>query len=152
MITPWAAAMTQSASLRSRSAANSFIDEIAAQNAAVKDAAKQHQVAIVKFAGSKTDKVGNDTYRDGQYWYNYSQVMKTLAPCTNDTKGAFSSQVNAIEPAGATNAAAGLELAKGQAGRSDAKKVVIFFTDGTPTTRAISLQRSPRAPLETLRI
>lgn len=119
-----------------KSAANSFIDEIAAQNAAVKDAAKQHQVAIVKFAGNKTDKVGNDTYRDGQYWYNYSQVMKTLAPCTNDTKGAFSSQVNAIEPAGATNAAAGLGLAKGQAGRSDAKKVVIFFTDGTPTTQS----------------
>lgn len=119
-----------------KSAANSFIDEIAKQNATVKDAAKQHQVAIVKFAGKKTDKVGNDTYRDGGYSYNYSQVMKTLAPCTNDTKGAFSSQVNAIEPAGATNAAAGLELAKGQAGRSDAKKVVIFFTDGTPTTQS----------------
>lgn len=119
-----------------KSAANSFIDEIAKQNATVKDAAKQHQVAIVKFAGSKTDKVGNDTYRDGGYSYNYSQVMKTLAPCTNDTKGAFSSQANAIKPAGATNAAAGLELAKGQAGRSDAKKVVIFFTDGTPTTQS----------------
>lgn len=117
-----------------KSAANSFIDEIAKQNAMVKDAAKQHQVAIVKFAGKKTDKVGNDTYRDGGYSYNYSQVMKTLAPCTNDTKGAFSSQVNAIKPAGATNAAAGLEFAKGQAsGRSDAKKIVIFFTDGTPT-------------------
>lgn len=117
-----------------KSAANSFIDEIATQNAAVKDAAKQHQVAIVKFAGSKTDKVGNDTYRDGQYWYNYSQVMKTLALCTNDTKDAFKSQVNTIEPTGATNAAAGLELAKGQtSGRSDVKKVVIFFTDGTPT-------------------
>lgn len=117
-----------------KSAANSFIDEIAKQNATVKDAAKQHQVAIVKFAGDKTDKVGNDTYYDGRNWYNYSQVMKTLAPCTNDTKGDFSSQVNAIKPAGATNAAAGLELAKSQAsGRSDAKKVVIFFTDGTPT-------------------
>lgn len=117
-----------------KSAANSFIDEIAKQNATVKNAAKQHQVAIVKFAGDKTDKVGNDTYYDGRNWYNYSQVMKTLAPCTNDTKGDFSSQVNAIKPAGATNAAAGLELAKGQAsGRSDAKKVVIFFTDGTPT-------------------
>lgn len=117
-----------------KSTANSFIDEIAKQNATVKDAAKQHQVAIVKFAGNKTDKVGNDRYRDDGNWYNYSQVMKTLAPCTNDTKSAFSSQVNAIKPAGATNAAAGLELAKGQAsGRSDAKKVVIFFTDGTPT-------------------
>lgn len=120
-----------------KSAANSFIDEIAVQNAAVKDAAKQHQVAIVKFAGSKTDKVGNDTYRDGGYSYNYSQVMKTLAPCTDETKDAFSSQVDAINPAGATNAAAGLELAKGQtSGRSDAKKVVIFFTDGTPTTQS----------------
>lgn len=114
-----------------KSAANSFIDEIAKQNAAVKDETKQHQVAIVKFAGSKTNKVGNDTDRNG---YNYSQVMKTLAPCTSDTKGDFSSQVNAIKPAGATNAAAGLELAKDQtSGRSDAKKVVIFFTDGTPT-------------------
>lgn len=120
-----------------KSAANSFIDEIATQNAAVKDAAKQHQVAIVKFAGNKTDKVGNDTYRDGGYSYNYSQVMKTLAPCTDETKDAFSSQVNNINPAGATNAAAGLELAKGQtSGRSDAKKVVIFFTDGTPTTQS----------------
>lgn len=120
-----------------KSAANSFIDEIAKQNATVKDAAKQHQVAIVKFAGNKTDKVGNDTYRDDGYRYNYSQVMKTLAPCTNDTKGDFSSQVNAIKPAGATNAAAGLELAKGQTSkRSDAKKVVIFFTDGKPTTQS----------------
>lgn len=117
-----------------KSAANSFIDEIAKQNATVKDAVKQHQVAIVKFAGNKTDKVGNDKYRDDGNWYNYSQVMKTLAPCTNDTKSDFSSQVNAIKPAGATNAAAGLELAKGQAsGRSEARKVVIFFTDGTPT-------------------
>lgn len=117
-----------------KSAANSFIDEIAKQNATVKDAVKQHQVAIVKFAGNKTDKVGNDRYRDDGNWYNYSQVMKTLAPCTNDTKSDFSSQVNAIKPAGATNAAAGLELAKGQTSkRSDARKVVIFFTDGTPT-------------------
>lgn len=46
-----------------KSAANSFIDEIAKQNATVKDAAKQHQVAIVKFAGDKTDKVGNGRYR-----------------------------------------------------------------------------------------
>ena len=117
-----------------KSAANSFIDEIAKQNATVKDAAKQHQVSIVKFAGTKTESVGNDRYLDGGHWYNYSQVMKTLAPCTNDTKSDFSSQVNAIQPAGATNAAAGLELAKGQnSKRSDAKKVVIFFTDGTPT-------------------
>ena len=120
-----------------KNAANSFIDEIAKQNATVKDAAKQHQVAIVKFAGEGTGKVGNDTYWSGGFEYNYSQVMKQLAPCTNDTKGAFSSQVNAIRPAGATNAAAGLELAMGQTSkRTDAKKIVIFFTDGKPTTQS----------------
>lgn len=117
-----------------KNAANSFIDEIAKQNATVKDATRQHQVAIVKFAGTKTDKVGNETDPDG---YNYSQVMKKLAPCTNDTKGDFKFQVNAIKPAGATNAAAGLDLAKGQTSkRTDAKKIVIFFTDGTPTTQS----------------
>ena len=117
-----------------KNAANSFIDEIAKQNATVKDAAKQHQVAIVKFAGDKTDKVGNDMYRDGRYQYNYSQVMKTLAPCTSATEQQFKDQVGAIQPAGATRADAGMELAKGQTSdRSDVKKIVVFFTDGKPT-------------------
>lgn len=117
-----------------KSAANSFIDEIAKQNATVKDVAKQHQVAIVKFAGDWTDKVGNDRYWSGRFEYNYSQVMKTLTPCTSATEQQFKDQVGAIQPAGATRADAGMELAKGQTSkRSDAKKVVIFFTDGTPT-------------------
>ena len=117
-----------------KSAANSFIDEIAKQNATVKDVAKQHQVAIVKFAGDWTDKVGNDRYWSGRFEYNYSQVMKTLTPCTSATEQQFKDQVGAIQPAGATRADAGMELAKGQTSkRSDAKKVVIFFTDGAPT-------------------
>ena len=117
-----------------KTAANSFIDQIAEQNEGVNDAAKQHQVAIVKFAGDKTEKMGNDTYRDGRFTYNYSQVMKNMAACTNGTKSGFTSTVNSISPAGATNAGAGMELAVRQtSSRSDAKKVVVFFTDGTPT-------------------
>jgi pilin isopeptide linkage protein len=117
-----------------KTAANSFIDQIAEQNEGVNDAAKQHQVAIVKFAGNKTEKMGNDTYQDGGFTYNYSQVMKNMAACTNDAKKGFTSTVNSISPAGATNAGAGMELAVSQtSSRSDAKKVVVFFTDGTPT-------------------
>ena len=117
-----------------QNAANSFIDEIAKQNAAVKDAAKQHQVAIVKFAGDWTDKVGNDRYWSGRFEYNYSQVMKALAPCTAATEQQFKDQVGAIRPAGATRADNGMSLATGvSSGRSDAKKIVVFFTDGTPT-------------------
>lgn len=120
-----------------KNAANAFIDEIATQNASISDASKQHQVSIVKFAGKKSSKVGNDTYRKDGYTYNYSQVMKSMAECNETTKGSFEGTINAIKPAGATNAAAGMELAHGQTSkRSDAKKIVIFFTDGTPTTQS----------------
>lgn len=118
-----------------KNAANAFIDEIATQNASISDASKQHQVSIVKFAGKKSSKVGNDTYREDGYVYNYSQVMKGMEACTNETKGAFKSQVNAIHPNGATRSDYGLRLAQGQtSNRADAKKIVIFFTDGTPTS------------------
>lgn len=120
-----------------KNAANAFIDEIATQNAGISDASKQHQVSIVKFAGKKSSKVGNDTYREDGYVYNYSQVMKNMTACSETTKSSFKDTINAIKPAGATNAAAGLELAHGQTSkRSDAKKIVIFFTDGTPTTQS----------------
>ena len=120
-----------------KNAANAFIDEIATQNANISDASKQHQVSIVKFAGEKSNKVGNDTYREGRYTYNYSQVMKNMTACSETTKSSFKDTINAIKPAGATNAAAGMELAQGQTSkRSDAKKIVIFFTDGTPTTQS----------------
>ena len=49
-----------------KNAASSFIDAIAEQNAKI-DASKQHQVAIVKFAGSRADWVGNDTYWESGY-------------------------------------------------------------------------------------
>ena len=118
-----------------KNAANAFIDEIATQNASISDASKRHQVSIVKFAGKKSSKVGNDTYREDGYVYNYSQVMKDMTECTNETKDAFKSQVNAIRPNGATRSDYGLQLAQGQtSSRADAKKVVIFFTDGTPTS------------------
>lgn len=120
-----------------KNAANAFIDEIATQNAGISDASKQHQVSIVKFAGKKSSKVGNDTYREDGYTYNYSQVMKNMTACSETTKSSFKDTINAIKPAGATNAAAGMELAHGQTSkRSDAKKIVIFFTDGTPTTQS----------------
>ena len=117
-----------------KSAANGFIGEIADQNKGISDESKQHQVSIVKFAGNKTAAVGNDTYRSGGYTYNYSQVMKTMSPCNNTTKSAFTDTIDSINPAGATAADNGLQLAQGQASnRKEAKKIVIFFTDGSPT-------------------
>lgn len=118
-----------------KNAASSFIDAIAEQNAKI-DASKQHQVAIVKFAGSRAGWVGNDTYWESGYRYNYSQTMKKLTPCTGDDATSLKSTVNSISPNGATRADYGLQLADGvfSSGRADAKKIVVFFADGSPTS------------------
>ena len=122
-----------------KKAANGFIDTIAEQNAKISDESKQHKVAIVKFSGDKkTNQVGNDTYRKDGYTYNYSQTMKELTLCKRDGATSLKNTVNSISPAGSTRADYGLELADGQfsssSGRADAKKVVVFFTDGSPTS------------------
>lgn len=120
-----------------KTAANRFIDTIATQNQSITDESKQHQVAIVKFAGDKTTEVGNKKYRDS--WgdtYNYSQTMKNLTPCKDKGAESLKSTVNSISPDGSTRADYGLELADEQFsfGRADAKKIVVFFTDGSPTS------------------
>lgn len=116
-----------------KSAANDFVNKIAEQNQGISDSSKQHQVSIVKFSGKKSAAVGNDTYREDGYTYNYSQVMKAMSPCTD--AAAFTSTINSISPAGATRADYGLQLAQSQtSNREDAKKIVIFFTDGSPTS------------------
>lgn len=116
-----------------KKAANDFVTTIAEQNQDISDSSKQHQVSIVKFSGDKSAVVGNDTYTKGGYAYNYSQVMKTMSPCTD--AAAFTSTINSIRPAGATRADNGLQLAQSQtSNREDAKKIVIFFTDGSPTS------------------
>lgn len=117
------------------SAASSFIDTIAKQNEGIEGVDRQHKVAIVKFAGKKSDNIGNGTYRDGEHTYNYTQVMKGLTDCSGGNVKALKDGIAQITPAGATRADNGLQLAEGiTSGRADAKKIVVFFTDGTPTS------------------
>ena len=120
-----------------KAAANSFIDKIAESNGKIADESQRHRVSIVKFSGDKTNKVGNDTYRSGRYTYNYSQVMKNMTPVDSTGATSLKSTVNSIKPAGSTRADYGLELASSQLasnGRTGATKVVVFFTDGAPTS------------------
>ncbi len=118
-----------------KTAANNFLDEAGKRNAEIEDTTKQIQVALVKFAGDSTTRVGDNTYRDGQNTYNYSQVVKTSTTDMTSLKNA----VNKLSPAGATRADNGMALAQGivnqtDATRPNAKKVIIFFTDGMPTS------------------
>lgn len=119
-----------------KAAANSFIDEIAKQNKNISDPAQQHQVSLVKFAGEKSNQVGNNTYYDEDgHKHNRSQVMKNLTSCVGASADDLKSTVNTINPAGTTQADYGLQLAVEQtSGREDAKKIVVFFTDGSPTS------------------
>ena len=117
-----------------KNAANSFIDTIAKQNEAIEGVDRQHRVAIVKFAGEKSNNIGNDTY--GRWYnYNYTQVMKGLTDCSGGNVTILQNTIKRIQPSGATHADYGLELARDiPSGRAGAKKVVVFFTDGTPTS------------------
>ena len=120
-----------------KNAANSFIDTIAKQNEGIEGVNGQHRVAIVKFAGKKSNDIGNNMYHDGGYSYNCTQVMKELTYCSGSNADDLKKNtINQIQPAGATRADYGLELAEGitiTSGRKDAKKIIVFFTDGTPT-------------------
>lgn len=120
-----------------KNAANSFIDTIAKQNESIEGVDRQHKVAVVKFAGDKSNNIGNNMYRDGRYSYNYTQVMKDLIDCSGSNVKALKDTIAGIKPAGATRADYGLELAKDRtSGRKDAKKIIVFFTDGTPTSQS----------------
>ena len=118
-----------------KNAVGAFIDNAKTQNAKITDTDKKIKLSIVKFAGNKTDTIGNNTYRDGQYTYNNSQIVKELTVCENNGAAALQNAVKAIKPAGSTRADYGLQHAQTELtnhGRPNAKQVVIFFTDGEP--------------------
>jgi len=85
-----------------KSAVNSFIDVIAKDNPTSK-------IAIVKFAGDKKDTVGNDTYKEGRYTYNYTQIVQNLTEANTDGAASLKAAVNALTASGATAADYGLE-------------------------------------------
>lgn len=124
-----------------QSAVNGFIDQVA-ENAAGADNDVTHRISIVKFAGSSTDSVGNDTYNDWFYTYNYSQVVKDLTEVSGSNVQVLKNTVNSLEASGATQVNYGLNHAQrvltgeGQltGAREDAKKVAVVFTDGNPTS------------------
>lgn len=119
---------------------NQFIEEFAKNNSKQSDEKYQSRISIIKFAGDKSDKVGNDTYTENRYRYNYTQIMNNFFTATNENKEQLKDVVNNINPAGATRSDFAMELAlkqinqsKNDESRKDAKRIVFFVTDGQPT-------------------
>lgn len=128
-----------------KKAVNGFIEQTALENDKRSDVNKQSRISLVKFAGEKTDDVGNDVY--GPYKRNYTQIVSGYKAYTtaegesNRTK--LQELVNALKPAGATSADYAMDFAKtlvdssktdekNNASRKNVKRIVIFFTDGEP--------------------
>lgn len=119
-----------------KQAVNTFIDNVAKK---AKDEDVEHRIAIVKFAGDSTNTVGDTTYKDGMYRYNYSQVVKELT-AVNDANGAnattLKTAVNQLQAKGGTQTQNGLNhaqrLLSSVDSARDSSKVVIVFTDGMP--------------------
>lgn len=117
-----------------KTAVNNFIKVTADKNAKITDQSQQNRIALVKFAGTASDNVGSDTYWDYRWGqrYNNSQIVTNL---TSNLNG-LTSTVDSLNAAGATQADYGFQKARValQNARTDAKKVIIFFTDGQPTS------------------
>lgn len=115
-----------------KEAVKAFLDEAANTN--TEAGSELVRVGLVKFAGDETNKIGDDTYRSGGYTYNYSQIVSDLTADMNGLKN----KVSKLKAAGATRADNGFNRAVKVMGsasaRTDAKKVVIFFADGSPTS------------------
>lgn len=113
-----------------KKAVKAFLDKAANTN--TEAGSELVRVGLVKFAGNEKNGIGDDTYRSGGYTYNYSQIVSDLTADMNGLKN----KVSKLKAAGATRADNGFNLAAKMMGsaRTDAKKVVIFFTDGSPTS------------------
>lgn len=117
-----------------KNAVNAFIDKVAEKNTS-DGKMVGHRISIVKFAGSKTNNVGDNTDRIGD---NYSQIVKNLTAVNDAGKTALTTAVNALKPAGATRADYGMQLAKDELEKNSTgqsrDKVVVMFTDGSPNS------------------
>lgn len=115
-----------------KTAVNGFIDSVAKKS-------PDSSIAIVKFAGDTTNKVGNNTYDVG-IWpfkntYNYSQIVQNLTTVNEAGANSLKTAVNGLRAAGATAADYGMQHAQTiiNGAKDDGRqKVVIMFTDGEP--------------------
>ncbi len=111
-----------------KSAVNGFIDKVAEKS-------PNSSIAIVKFAGDKKDTVGNDTYREDGYTYNYSQIVQNLTTVDETGASSLKTAVDGLIAAGTTLANYGMEHAQtiiNGAKDNGHQKVVVMFTDGEP--------------------
>lgn len=109
-----------------KTAVSAFIDNVATKS-------PNSNISIVKFADdSYKNAEGNDTFWQGDYEYNYTQIVKKLTKVNTAGVTALKKAISELRAGGATASDYGLN--KAQEALKDAKqeRVVILFTDGEP--------------------
>lgn len=99
-----------------KNAAYGFIDSTAKANGAISNPEKQHRVSIVSFSSD-------------------ASIVQSLTACTDGTKDGIKQAVGRLNRGGDTYPGKAMEKAATAfraAPRTDARKVVVFFTDGNP--------------------
>ena len=98
-----------------KSAVDGFIDDTAAQNELISNDQNRHRISIVSYSSNAST--------DAQFTY-----------ASGDGASALKQTVNNLYADGGTQAGKGMERAQSvmNGARGNAKKVVIFFTDGEP--------------------
>lgn len=97
-----------------KDAATAFVNQVGTNNDAIRDENNKHRVAVVK--------------------YSYTDDTETAIGLTSNI-ASVNQAINNLSGGGSTAADTGLEHAKAELtknARSNAQKVVIFFTDGEP--------------------
>ena len=100
-----------------QAAVNNFIDQAAAANGEIQNLDNKHRISIVVFGEDASTENG-------------------LTVCEGNGANQLKNTVNNLDGYGSTNAGAGMQHAERvlSASQRDAAQVVIFFTDGVPTT------------------
>ena len=114
-----------------KNSVNNFLDSTQELNAGITDDTKKANISLVKFAGNENLNTGNEKDDNG---YNYTQIVNDFS----SDMDALKSKVNSLSPSGMTRADFAMSrasaLLNGKLARKDAQKVVVFFTDGQPTS------------------
>lgn len=114
-----------------KNSVNNFLDSTQKLNAGITDDTKKANISLVKFAGNENLNTGNEKDDNG---YNYTQIVNDFS----SDMDALKSKVNSLSPSGMTRADFAMSrasaLLNGKSARKDAQKVVVFFTDGQPTS------------------
>ncbi|MCQ2565308.1 MAG: VWA domain-containing protein [Clostridia bacterium] len=113
-------------------AVNKFIDYVA-NDATAFDV--EHRISLVKFAMGSSETIGNDFDSKN---YNKSQIVKDFTVASTGSAD-LKTAVSAFTAAGATHVDYGLHhantlLNKAKTDKPDSDKIIIVFTDGSPTS------------------